>query len=166
MKVEDRTIIKCNEDETQCVAPETIQPLINQIVAKIPKGRSFVRLRWRGRVKRRPSGTENVVRVYAEADTMEHAKELSKTVERIVFDCAKGVGERPFGVCSQTIDSVSSCVFFDRDKGDTTERKMISLPFSVPTTSPFIIGLHTAMFKLSLVPKDSYYVPPSLLPYV
>lgn len=43
VKVEDRTIIKCNEDETQCVAPETIQPLINQIVAKIPKGRSFVR---------------------------------------------------------------------------------------------------------------------------
>ena len=30
--MEDRTIIKCNEDETQCVAPETIQPLINAIV--------------------------------------------------------------------------------------------------------------------------------------
>ena len=40
-----------------------------------------------------------MVRVYAEADTMEHAKELSKTVGRIVFHCAKGVGERPFRVC-------------------------------------------------------------------
>ena len=43
--MEDRTIIKCNEDETQCVAPEAIQRLISAIVAKIPKGGSFVR--WR-----------------------------------------------------------------------------------------------------------------------
>lgn len=43
IKVEDRTIIKCNDDETQCVSPTTIQPLINEAVASIPKGRSFVR---------------------------------------------------------------------------------------------------------------------------
>lgn len=97
---------------------------------------------------------------------MEHAKELSKTVERIVFDCAKGVGERPFRVCSQTSHSVSSFMGFDRDKGHTTERKMISLPFSVPTTSPFIIGLQTAIFALSLVPSDSYYVSPPAFLYV
>lgn len=43
----------------------------------------------------RPSGTENVVRVYAEAETMEAALEVSKAVERIVYDFANGVGERP-----------------------------------------------------------------------
>ena len=41
--MEDRTIIKCNDDETQCVSPSTIQPLINEAVAPIPQGRSFVR---------------------------------------------------------------------------------------------------------------------------
>lgn len=43
----------------------------------------------------RPSGTENVVRVYAEAATMEQASALALAVERIVYDNAKGVGERP-----------------------------------------------------------------------
>lgn len=43
----------------------------------------------------RPSGTENVVRVYAEAETMEEALQVSKAVERIVYDYANGVGERP-----------------------------------------------------------------------
>ena len=43
VKVEDRTIIMCNDDETQCVATETIQPLINKAVEGISKGRSFVR---------------------------------------------------------------------------------------------------------------------------
>ena len=43
IKVEDRTIIHCNEDETRCVAPTTIQPAIDEVVKKVPKGRSFVR---------------------------------------------------------------------------------------------------------------------------
>ena len=43
IKVEDRTIIKCNGDETRCVAPDTIQPLIDKAVEGVPKGRSFVR---------------------------------------------------------------------------------------------------------------------------
>ena len=85
IKVEDRTIIKCNEDETRCIAPEEIQPAIDKVVEEIPKGRSFVR----------PSGTENVVRVYAEAETMEQANKLALEVERIVYDYAKGIGERP-----------------------------------------------------------------------
>lgn len=95
IKVEDRTIIHCNEDETRCVAPTTIQPAIDEVVKKVPKGRSFVRLGRGGGASSRPSGTENVVRVYAEAETMEEALEVSKAVERIVYDCANGVGERP-----------------------------------------------------------------------
>ena len=95
IKVEDRTIIHCNEDETRCVAPATIQPAIDKVVEHVPKGRSFVRWRMERGLRDRPSGTENVVRVYAEAETMEEALQVSKAVERIVYDYANGVGERP-----------------------------------------------------------------------
>ena len=43
----------------QVTAPEGLQAAIDAIVAKFPQARSFVR----------PSGTEDVVRVYAEAAT-------------------------------------------------------------------------------------------------
>lgn len=85
VKVQDRTIFKNNDDETQCLEPVGIQEAINKLSVQVPNGRSFVR----------PSGTENVVRVYAEADTKEHALWLSKEVERVTYDLAQGVGERP-----------------------------------------------------------------------
>ncbi len=44
---------------------------------------------------RRPSGTEDVVRVYAEADTRENTDLLSAIVCGIVFDGYGGVGDRP-----------------------------------------------------------------------
>ncbi|EFC48373.1 predicted protein, partial [Naegleria gruberi] len=56
LKVKDRTIIKVSADETQVVSPEGIQNKINECVLKVNKGRAFIR----------PSGTEDVVRVYAE----------------------------------------------------------------------------------------------------
>jgi len=43
----------------------------------------------------RPSGTEDVVRVYAEADTQEHTDDLAHKVCQLVFDLAGGVGSRP-----------------------------------------------------------------------
>ena len=43
----------------------------------------------------RPSGTEDVVRVYAEARTQAAADELAAQVARAVHDCAAGVGARP-----------------------------------------------------------------------
>ncbi len=42
-----------------------------------------------------PSGTEDVVRVYAEAVTQEQADALAYQVAGVVFDLAGGVGERP-----------------------------------------------------------------------
>lgn len=48
-------------------------------------GRSFVR----------PSGTEDVVRVYAEAVTQEQADELAATVARHVHHICGGVGPVP-----------------------------------------------------------------------
>ena len=43
----------------------------------------------------RPSGTEDVVRVYAEADTREAVDSLAREVSQIVYDLAGGIGERP-----------------------------------------------------------------------
>ena len=52
---------------------------------RICSGRAFVR----------PSGTEDVVRVYAEAATRRDADALALEVRRAVFDLAGGLGERP-----------------------------------------------------------------------
>ena len=61
-----------------------LQAEIDALVAKYKNGRSFVR----------PSGTEDVVRVYAEASTRSEADELANEAARIVYDMCQGVGER------------------------------------------------------------------------
>ena len=71
--------------DTELSKPEGLQERINQQVAKFSKGRCFVR----------PSGTEDVVRVYAEAETVDETDQLSRIVCGIVFDYYGGVGERP-----------------------------------------------------------------------
>ena len=43
----------------------------------------------------RPSGTEDVVRVYAEADTKSNADQLAYEVGLLVHKIAGGVGEPP-----------------------------------------------------------------------
>lgn len=61
ISVADRSIITTTDAERKVVTPEGLQTGIDGIVAKYPNGRSFVR----------PSGTEDIVRVYAEAATKE-----------------------------------------------------------------------------------------------
>lgn len=55
------------------------------VCAGIPAGRAFVR----------PSGTEDVVRVYTEATTQEAADKLALDVARQVHKVAEGVKEQP-----------------------------------------------------------------------
>jgi len=45
--VPDRYLFTCNDDETQCLQPSSLQPKIDAVVKQFPRGRSFVR----------PSGT-------------------------------------------------------------------------------------------------------------
>lgn len=59
--VANRNIITTTDAERKVVTPEGLQDGIDEIVSKYPRGRSFVR----------PSGTEDIVRVYAEAATKE-----------------------------------------------------------------------------------------------
>ena len=86
--VSDRSIITTTDAERTCVTPATLQPAINDLIAGEYAGksaRSFIR----------PSGTEDVVRVYAEASTRELADTLAKQVSQLVYDLAGGVGDRP-----------------------------------------------------------------------
>ncbi|XP_053672811.1 phosphoacetylglucosamine mutase [Anopheles nili] len=81
----DRNVITVTDADRVVVSPTGLQDTINDIVAKFPKGRSFVR----------PSGTEDIVRVYAEADTRANAIQLAFEVANVVFDKAGGIGSRP-----------------------------------------------------------------------
>jgi phosphoacetylglucosamine mutase len=68
--------IKCSEDETRAVVPEQLQVRLDQAMAKFESGRCFVR----------PSGTEDVVRVYAEASTQDGANALADECIKAIHD--------------------------------------------------------------------------------
>ena len=57
VKVANRNVFKTEDAERRLTSPPTLQAKIDELVRKYEDGRSFVR----------PSGTEDVVRVYAEA---------------------------------------------------------------------------------------------------
>ncbi|KAK9094522.1 hypothetical protein Scep_025991 [Stephania cephalantha] len=78
VKVADRKSIVTANAETVVIRPSGLQEAINSETAKFPRGRAFVR----------PSGTEDVVRVYAEATTQEAADSLANSVaQRVANFC-------------------------------------------------------------------------------
>ncbi|CAG8702110.1 11200_t:CDS:10, partial [Gigaspora rosea] len=83
--VENRQIFKTTNAEQTLVEPKGLQEKIDKLVAQYKDGRSFVR----------PSGTEDVVRVYAEASTRKDCDELAFKVAGLVYDEAGGTGGRP-----------------------------------------------------------------------
>eukprot|EP00049_Salpingoeca_infusionum_P007283 m.118235 g.118235 ORF g.118235 m.118235 type:complete len:533 (+) comp13650_c1_seq1:129-1727(+) len=85
VKIQDRSVVQTANAERECTAPEGLQAAIDALVAKVENGRSFVR----------PSGTEDVVRVYAEAATREACDKLAWQVAGLVWDRAAGIGDRP-----------------------------------------------------------------------
>ncbi|TKY70737.1 Phosphoacetylglucosamine mutase [Spatholobus suberectus] len=74
VKVADRTAVVTTNAETVVVSPPGLQEAINEETVKYPQGRCFVR----------PSGTEDVVRVYAEASSQEAADTLANCVAKLV----------------------------------------------------------------------------------
>ncbi|CAA9998553.1 unnamed protein product [Nesidiocoris tenuis] len=83
--VKDRNVIETVDADRRCSKPDGLQEQIDLLVAKYPNGRSFVR----------PSGTEDVVRVYAEAETEEDVVALAEEVAKTVHNLAGGVGPPP-----------------------------------------------------------------------
>ena len=84
--VRDRSVITVTDAERVAVTPDGMQAAIDEAVGRHgAHARAFAR----------PSGTEDVVRVYAEAATEAGAAELAREVCGIVYDFAGGIGDRP-----------------------------------------------------------------------
>lgn len=75
VKVADRSAVVTTNAETSVEKPPGLQQAITALTAKYGEGRCFVR----------PSGTEDVVRVYAEASTLDEADGLADSVAKVVL---------------------------------------------------------------------------------
>ncbi|QLQ82218.1 hypothetical protein HG537_0G04730 [Torulaspora globosa] len=74
--VPDRSQFITTDQERKLISPEGLQEKIDKAVSKFHSARSFVRA----------SGTEDAVRVYAEAATQQEANELSAIVSKLVLE--------------------------------------------------------------------------------
>ena len=74
VEVADRNIFKTYDAERKLESPPDVQPRIDALVGKFKNGRSFARA----------SGTEDAVRVYAEAATRSETEDLAQKVASIV----------------------------------------------------------------------------------
>ena len=104
-KVPDRSLFTTADAETRCVTPAGLQPRIDALLQNFSEGETcrtqVMRVRPGllmrsdshnavpvGRAFVRPSGTEDVVRVYAEAATQAQADTLARTVATFVQEQA------------------------------------------------------------------------------
>lgn len=74
--VRDRTEFVTTDAERRLTQPSDVQEKIDELVKAVPKGRCFVRA----------SGTEDVVRVYAEAETQDSCDALAQAVQKYISD--------------------------------------------------------------------------------
>ncbi|QDZ26060.1 phosphoacetylglucosamine mutase [Chloropicon primus] len=72
--VPDRSQIKTTNAEQQMLQPQELQVKVDELVSKASLGRAFVR----------PSGTEDIVRIYAEAETQQGADQLAQSIMEAV----------------------------------------------------------------------------------
>ena len=70
LRVPDRAAVRVSADETRVLAPAALQAAVDALAAREARGRAFLR----------PSGTEDVVRVYAEAADAAAAQRLADGV--------------------------------------------------------------------------------------
>jgi len=83
--VEDKNVIETTDDDSEVTSPPELQQKLRELIASTPQGRCFVR----------PSGTENIVRVYAEAETQKACDDLCLKALQEVHALCKGTGRRP-----------------------------------------------------------------------
>lgn len=83
VRVADRRVVVPTADETCVVQPAALRDAIAAAAGAVPCGRAFAR----------PSGTEDVVRVYAEADSEANADKLAFEVAMAIFTHAGGLPE-------------------------------------------------------------------------
>jgi phosphoacetylglucosamine mutase len=78
-KVSDKSLISCSEDEMRVVQPAALQERLDAAMAGVEQGRCFIR----------PSGTEDVVRIYAEASGAEGIATLVADATRAIEELIK-----------------------------------------------------------------------------
>ncbi|AMD20172.1 HCR022Cp [Eremothecium sinecaudum] len=83
--VPDRSVFKTTNAERQLVSPAGLQDQIDNIVKTYDGARLFVRA----------SGTEDAVRIYAEASTKEQADELCNKVSELVIESTSASSQIP-----------------------------------------------------------------------
>lgn len=84
VEVPDRSIFTTTDAERKLTSPAGLQARIDEACKKVDLGRSFVR----------PSGTEDCVRVYAEAASTSAADGLAVTVSELVKEAAANVAAK------------------------------------------------------------------------
>jgi phosphoacetylglucosamine mutase len=88
VQVSDRHLLRTTCMDTRLESPRELQEAVDAAVATTAARRAFVR----------PSGTQDVVRVFAEAATQHDADALALKVLQAVHRLAGGVGEMPMSV--------------------------------------------------------------------
>jgi len=73
--VRNKSVIKVSYDQSRVTTPIAIQDKIDEICAKYPMGRAFIR----------PSGTEDICRLYVEATTLDDVKAIQKQITEYVL---------------------------------------------------------------------------------
>lgn len=72
--VENRSRFKVIPDESRLTEPLALQEEIDRLCAATTEGRAFVR----------PSGTEDILRLYAEAATKEEQEKLAQDILEVI----------------------------------------------------------------------------------
>lgn len=78
-KVSDKSLIRCSNDEMEVVEPRALQERLFASMSAVQQGRCFIR----------PSGTEDVVRIYAEAACADGIAILVADASRAIEDLIK-----------------------------------------------------------------------------
>jgi phosphoacetylglucosamine mutase len=73
--VANKSLVICSEDEMRALQPEAMQAELDDEMGRVTQGRCFVR----------PSGTEDVVRIYAEAENAADAAKLAEEARTIIM---------------------------------------------------------------------------------
>lgn len=81
--IKNKSVISVNE-KNEVLYPKNLQERINEEIDKL-EGRAFVR----------PSGTEDLIRVYAECLTQQDSDILALKIAQLVYDMCEGIGNHP-----------------------------------------------------------------------
>ena len=97
VKVKDRSIIRTNDNETQATSPLNLQPALDAAMKSLSHSSSSSSggIPGRPRAFVRPSGTEDAVRIYAEAATQADANLLASEAAALVYKLCDGVENLP-----------------------------------------------------------------------